>query len=221
MRPTRMRFVTMTMWTAATLMLVSFGCQVPTKTKPAPSESGDPNYPTPTSPAMVLANLQKAYVSKNYDQYIALLDSSFVFVLSPKDVAQDPTMPEQWKLPTERLIHQRMFQDTTVENITLSFNSLPPAELDTLQYSGRNYWKVRVDGIHLDVWVRRDQLWDYKVPSGTGDFYMSPDSSRMVGGAPVWRIMVWADEPIGSTLRPAGDKVKQLTWGKFKFYYAS
>jgi hypothetical protein len=187
-------------WALALIPMLLFAvsdCVFSPKTKNAPP-TGEADYPLPTTPRMVLTNLQKAYIGRNLDEYLKLFDPSFTFEVSPKDTQSDPSIGESWGMAVERTIHDHMFHSDAVENITLSFNEPLPAELETVEFPGQNLWKLRLDGVQLDVYQREAEgLMDYKVSSGTAHFFMKPDSTHLSNGLPVWYIVRWRDEPIG------------------------
>ena len=196
---------------AASLLL---GCNAKDLTKPHDST---PNYPPAISADSTLAALRMAYVGRDLTEYMSLFADSFKFVVAPMNLVRDPSLPVEWRLNVERRIHDRMFHRADVERIALSFTHPYTAVPDSTTVPGQRLWKVRLDGIRLDVFEQSAiGPIDYQVASGTAEFYFEEDAAHPIQGLPAWKIVLWRDEPSDKDTASNRTAIVGATWGQVK-----
>ena len=85
-------------------------------------------YAAPTTPGSLLENLLLAYAERNVAEYAALLAVDYEFEFSDID-QQDPDVPaDPFDRSTEVGVHERMFDATLVQTLTLDYE-FDPADL--------------------------------------------------------------------------------------------
>jgi len=167
-----------------------------------------PEYLPQTTPANILANLEQAYKTQNFDEYEKLFSKDYIFVFNPADVGgQDPT-PPQWQRADEVDAARNMFDDETVTSIELSWSPGDPESAADRFDAFPECLKVRVDNIELRVETRPPDLEEpliLKVTGASHIFYFK--EGRAVDGEAYtypdtgdkrWYCFMWEDSPIGT-----------------------
>lgn len=78
------------------------GCNIFATRDPASPNSSRPNFTTPTSPAIVIANLKSAIEEKNTENYMLCLDTAqFKFAASAQSLTTYPIL-STWDISKER-----------------------------------------------------------------------------------------------------------------------
>lgn len=197
---------------AAGLAVTLAGCGDDKKTNPPPA-----GYPAATSPSICLENLRDAYQAEDYAEYARLFDNDFVFLFRSDDVSDpDNPTPPSWSRDEELQSASKMFADSTVDRIDLSWSLGDSTTWTDLSPEGL---KVRANGVYLAVSTRNEQGEPlYLVVQGAVHiFYFLPESPSS-GGARLWKIRLWEDSPIGGKTDDLA-KVERTSWGQVKVYY--
>jgi hypothetical protein len=168
----------------------------------------EPGYLAPTSPDNVIHNLEKSWITCNYNEYAAALSSDFTYVFAPQDVGGPDNNPATWGRTDDLLSASHLFGKTAANRdgyIAQSVNLEFTAGADSS--NNMNGWtKVVLSQIFLTVIARQQNTGDpldYLIQGDQANLWLTQE-----GGA--WKIVRWEDKPVG-TLR-----VQRSTWGQVK-----
>jgi hypothetical protein len=149
-----------------------------------------------TSATGLLHNLQKAYEKRNIAEYESLLATDFVFQLSNEDVVGHPEWPSQWGRDQEILVQSRMFDNESVQKLTLAFDVAdsvwdPADDMYTTLISNVSLYLLGSTPGHPEVK-------EYRVVNGRSKFWFRKNPWTASGKADsIWTIVKWEDNPIG------------------------
>jgi hypothetical protein len=205
----RTTIVIVALFTAGAVGLV--GCS----NSSGPSGEVDPDYPEPTSPEQVLANVQRAYVYRNLDEYLACLSEDFKFHFTEEDQQGWPQLPPWFYKSDEQQVHENMFGDEwNVESITLT---LTVASVDTIPGGDLQVPTGDVVVIRADADLRVNLLGGLTYMATTPqDFYFRTalDWDARDGRA-LWEMFEWHDlEPWDD-----GARIEDAGWGGIKYCF--
>jgi hypothetical protein len=180
-----------------------------------PSGEVDPDYPEPTSPEQVLANVQRAYVYRNLDEYLACLSEDFKFHFTEADQHDVPQLPPWFYKSDERQVHENMFGDEwNVEWITLtltvvSVDTMPGGDLGMLTGD------VVVIRAETDLRVSLAGGTTYLATSSQEFYFRTVVGSEEGEGRVLWEMFEWHDlEWTGQ-----GNGREGTSWGVIKYCF--
>jgi len=171
-------------------------------------------YPVRTDPGNVLLKLEMAYERMDAEAYLDCLADSFVFLLNPDDLTDDPELPESWDKVEEAIIHGNMFgEDTDVQGIALwlVFESEeqdtgdPGDPLDD-RWTCHYHYDLRVQ-LPPDLTLHAASPVDFVVG-------IDPDDVGH-GGTYLWEIVTWSDLPDWGSRVP-DPASEACSWGRIK-----
>lgn len=171
------------------------GCPFsPDKGKDKPPDPPSEYLPQTTIPN-VLANLVRSYEEKNYDEYIKLLHSSFVYQFNPEDAGHNG-IPDEWGLADERISAQNMFGsepnkdgyragDIELDFTAGTYEEDPPINPD--------WTRVPLSPVNLRVHTTHEDTGDvliYEVLNNRAELYFLKEGTT-------WYVVRWEDKPVG------------------------
>lgn len=185
------------------LLVPLVGC--PFSTKPGGGEKPDPlpTFKPRTHPDSLLQNLMLAYELRVPAEFESLLARDFVFQFSDIDV-QDPDVPSDDLAREDEVgIHQRMFDATLVQNLTLSFEyAISSLEVDELLSSPQDtLWTLLLTNVDLLLYggtpQHPDEPESYELEDGVEQFWFRKNSWTHTNGDPIWTIVRWKEHNFG------------------------
>lgn len=172
-----------------------------------------------TSIANVLANLERSYQEKNYEEYSKLFDVAYEYVFAPQDVGGPDNIPMSWGRADELGSADNMLGSVQnmdgyrAEQITLSFTSGPDTSTDL----NPNWRKVVLSEVDLRIIGRHDTTAEpliYEVRGDKAEFYFIQTDETAPGTTDkIWKIVRWDDKPIMVHSAVAS---QTTTWGQIK-----
>ena len=180
-----------------------------------PSDEVDSDYPEPTSPEQVLANVQRAYVYRNLHEYLDCLSDDFKFHFTEDDQEDWPELPPWFHKSDEQQVHENMFGDEwDVETIALT---LTVASVETIPGGDLHVRTGDVVVIYADM--------DLRIMFSGGDGYLAtrpqefrfrtvPGSGERDGRI-LWEMFEWHDLEDWDN----GARVEEAGWGGIKYYF--
>lgn len=170
--------------------------------EPEPPDTGRANFEPPTSPAIVIANLQNAIKEKNVENYIACLaDTSqqdpkhFTFVPSSDAMSLYSSIFQYWNLFSERAYLNKLFSSLPIDIVPeVKLNNsrfdimLPDSAVFIADYSFNinqnkaNNEELFLGTMQLILFPRSNGLWSIKT---WFDFQQKSDTTS----ANTWSIL--------------------------------
>jgi hypothetical protein len=166
--------------------------------------------------AAAIANFADAWESLNFTLYDSLLSEEYTFYFSPEDVAENPDIPSSWNREQEMEAVARLFADTNVERVDLTW---VPGDMDEPVTEGMD-GLVLVTNIYLEIDIRDPddgQLWT-NIIQGAAEFELKQMDYTTADGDTVWKVAIWRDL---TAVAPKGrwGLTQDTTWGSIKNLY--
>jgi len=180
-----------------------------------PSGEVDSGYVEPTSPEKVLANVQRAYVERDVDEYLDCLSEDSKFHFSEEDQQGWPQLPPWFYKSDEQQVHENMFGDEwDVESISLT---LTPTSVETIPGDDCSRPTGDTVVILVDVDLRIDKVGDITwVSTSPQQFYFRAVSeAHGRDGRVLWEMFEWHDLEDWDN----GARVEEAGWGGIKYTF--
>jgi hypothetical protein len=165
---------------------------------PNRDDGGGPPPPPPfdfkprTSPENLLHNLRGAYIEKVIEEYEPLFADDYVFIFNPEDIAEDPTIPDQWGIEEDIRSTRNMFRDPNVSQITLDWviGERRPSSLDNADVS------IEVRNFNMSVFTTDPETGgplEYRVTNAAAVFDFRKTEEVTAEGDTIWVIVQIVD----------------------------
>lgn len=176
--------------------------------EPEEPDTGRANFEPPTSPAIVIANLQNAIKERNVENYIACLSDTsqqdlnyFKFIPSSDAMSLYSSVFQYWNLYSERAYLNKLFSSLPIDivpDIKL-INSkfdimLPDSAVFIADYS---------------IYINQNKSVDEQLFQGTMQLILTPRNNGL------WSIKMWFDFQLKS------DTTTSNTWSILKALYGN
>lgn len=189
------------------------GCGTPAN--PCPPDA----YLQLTSPTNLFANLNRAYVERNSEEYARLFAKDFIFEFSIKNAANEDT-PESWPRFDEMESARNLFADDAVDRITLQF-VVPSARLavaSDLLPTTDGISVFEIAAVRLSVFTENEtgDVIELRVNGDPCVFFLRDDGDAT---AAKWQVVRWRDEFYGAPSPNPLAIVDHPTWGLIKDLY--
>jgi hypothetical protein len=184
------------------LLILFSGCNIFQTRTPEPPQQGRSDFLPPTSPDIVVQNLQNAISDRNVINYIACFSDptsggqSFSFMPSPRAASQYRAIFQNWDISSE----QSYFNNLISQSSTSSSSALVLSSIQLVPYTDSAYYSANYT-----------LLWPNKVASnlqqvqGNLQFYLgvNPNGS--------WSIYRWVDSGTSDTVKTWSDLKAQFS----------
>lgn len=150
-------------------------------------ETLSPGYPTPTSPAAALKDVEISFNQRNTDLLELVLSPEFVFHFDPRDVGRSPPgghyrIPESWTRTEFLRAVTNMYKKAHRISLSIETGSVGEPRPEETEY--------RAENVPAELLVMLDELNGYIANSAsTFEF----ERYLAEGGGKHWRLTEWQD----------------------------
>lgn len=184
------------------ILLFLSGCNIFQTRTPEPPQQGRSDFIPPTSPDIVVQNLQNAISDRNVINYVACFSDptsggrNFSFIPSPRAASQYQAIFQGWSVAQE----QSYFNNLISQSSTSSSSALILSSVQLVPYTDSAYYSANYT-----------LLWPNKVASnlqqveGNLQFYIGVNPSGS------WSIYRWVDSGTSDTVKTWSDLKAQFS----------
>lgn len=190
--------------------------------------SEDPTKPSVEDPRKSVEGVMQALIDaiegREMERYASLFHSKeFRFVFDRGDVIGNRELPPYWEWTEETAAIGALFRSPYIDRVSLDFvieSSVPatPDDEDRRAFPEGTI-KVTVTDVDLVIEMRDPDGGEdirFITDRDAGEYFLAPDSTEIVDGVAVWKILEWRDKNV----RVLSQMVIDASWGTIKEYFA-